>query len=435
VASDWEGKGITYELDAAGNLTRESRSNWTETLYTYDPADRVIGISHMKWGDTIAAVTYSRDKMGRTLSETRTPYVPPLFPGGTQPGAYNDVNQVVAFGGHAHTYDKDGNLIAVALPQGFSAAYDCENRMTSVTRGGIATAHSYDGLGNRVKSITGSAARNFHYDHLGRMLFETDGSKKVTARYIYAGNRLAAVETAGGNYFYHFDQAGSTLALTDGEGNVAASYSYLPFGAVASKTGTVVNPFTYVGAYGVMDEGEGLFFMRSRYYDADTGRFIQKDPAGMADGPNLYRYARNNPVDFIDPDGRQADPSDKELERMRSFATYNITSETVSRDVAPAEPDRDINLMEYGAHGAVAIGLLKVVKAMARSAGVREEDALELVLQEEDAKKGLLRTTFILEKLIELERYKERLSRPSKCDPPGPGTAEPDVSRGFADFE
>jgi RHS repeat-associated protein len=106
-----------------------------------------------------------------------------------------------------------------------------------------------------------------------------------------------------GFHFYHFDQLGNTLALTNGAGKVSTAYAYLPFGAVAKKTGIVANPFTYVGAFGVMDEGNGLFFMKNRYYDATTGRFIQKDPIGMAGGINLYRYAANNPVDWIDPEG------------------------------------------------------------------------------------------------------------------------------------
>jgi hypothetical protein len=52
-----------------------------------------------------------------------------------------------------------------------------------------------------------------------------------------------------------------------------------------------------------MDEGNGLFYMRARYYDPEVGRFITKDPIGFAGGLNLYGYVANNPVNSIDPSG------------------------------------------------------------------------------------------------------------------------------------
>ena len=69
-------------------------------------------------------------------------------------------------------------------------------------------------------------------------------------------------------------------------------------GAVAGN-----QPFTYCGLYGVMREGGGLYFMKRRYYDSVTGRFIQKDPIGIIGGLNVYTYAGNNPVTYIDPEG------------------------------------------------------------------------------------------------------------------------------------
>jgi RHS repeat-associated protein len=50
-----------------------------------------------------------------------------------------------------------------------------------------------------------------------------------------------------------------------------------------------------------MNEGNGLDFMRARFYDAGQGRFTQQDPLHIYGGLNLYRYANNSPVNFIDP--------------------------------------------------------------------------------------------------------------------------------------
>jgi RHS repeat-associated protein len=51
------------------------------------------------------------------------------------------------------------------------------------------------------------------------------------------------------------------------------------------------------------DSDASLYYYRARTYDPDTGRFTGKDPAGMADGTNLYVYVGNSPTNFVDPTG------------------------------------------------------------------------------------------------------------------------------------
>src|SRR6185295_5302714 len=81
-------------------------------------------------------------------------------------------------------------------------------------------------------------------------------------------------------------------------------YVYDPWGNVGTNSvEAVTNPFRFAGRLGVMDDGNGLFFMRARYYMPGVGRFTSKDPAGMLGGPNLYAYAMNDPVGLMDPLG------------------------------------------------------------------------------------------------------------------------------------
>jgi RHS repeat-associated protein len=75
-----------------------------------------------------------------------------------------------------------------------------------------------------------------------------------------------------------------------------------------SRQGPTPNPFTYNGRDGVVDDGSGLYFMRTRYYAPELMRFTQKDQRGQPklDDPqslNRYAYVKGDPVRFVDPNG------------------------------------------------------------------------------------------------------------------------------------
>ena len=309
--ASWGDKFVSYAYDATGNLASETRSNGVQTLYSYDANHRIVDISHKKGTTLLARLTYTRNAAGDIIRESLT--LPSSMTAPTDVDtatAYNNDNQITTTttsGGSSFAYDLNGNLTGITGSKTFSASYDAENRPLTITRSGVTASYSYNGLGQRVTAIRGTSTTKYYYDQEDRLLFEADGSGQLQAFYIYGGSRLMAMRRAAQDYFYHFDKTGNTLALTDNSGNTVATYSYLPFGAIANRSGTLSNPFTYVGAYGVMDEGEGLFFMKARYYDAETGRFIQKDPIGHEGGVNLYAYVENNPVNRIDPSGLWGD--------------------------------------------------------------------------------------------------------------------------------
>ena len=176
----------------------------------------------------------------------------------TDTATYDDANALVNRGTANATHDADGNLTALSDARSFSAIYDPENRPTSITRNGSTTTYVYDGLGQRVQAQVRPDTRRFYYDAAGRLLFDRDVTNSVTTHYIYAGGRLVASgSNAAGYVFYHFDKTGSTLALTNNGGSVAAAFAYDPYGKVVAHSGSVSTPFTYVGAYGVI-EGAGI---------------------------------------------------------------------------------------------------------------------------------------------------------------------------------
>jgi RHS repeat-associated protein len=305
----WAGNQVQYTYDPSGNPLQMTRSNGTATVQAFDKRNLVTGITHRKDTTVFAQMQLVRNPAGNIVTETRTTPVAPILNAGTSTATFNDADQLIQMSGNAYGYDADGNLVTVSGALTFDAVYDQVNRPVSITVGGIQTDYVYDGLGNRVRATTGGVVIRYHYDRIGRLLFETDGANALRAVYFYTGRQLVGMWTAAlGHLFYHYDQLGSTAALTDGGGNVAAAYAYEPFGKLSNSTGTVYNPFTYVGAHGVMHEGNGIYFMKNRYYDSGTGRFLQKDPIGFAGGTNLYAYVNNNPVTFKDPKGLRLPP-------------------------------------------------------------------------------------------------------------------------------
>ncbi len=106
--------------------------------------------------------------------------------------------------------------------------------------------------------------------------------------------------------FYQNDHLGTPQELTDASGKVVWLARYTAWGGwketwreKADPVGAV-NAVRFPGQY--CDEETGLHYNRHRYYDPGTGRFISKDPIGLAGGINAYRYAPN-PVQWIDPLG------------------------------------------------------------------------------------------------------------------------------------
>jgi len=58
-----------------------------------------------------------------------------------------------------------------------------------------------------------------------------------------------------------------------------------------------------LGAFGYATketDSSGLVYFGARYYDPRIGRWITPDPSGMTDGPNLYAYCNNDPVNWVD---------------------------------------------------------------------------------------------------------------------------------------
>lgn len=123
---------------------------------------------------------------------------------------------------------------------------------------------------------------------------------------LLAGLLVCSLAHAGTVTYVYTDPQGTTLAEADASGNVTATFDYRPYGSIAMGT-----PPTGPGYTGhVNDPDTGLVYMQARYYDPAVGRFLSVDPVSLSGGNFLdfgrYNYATNNPVNKLDPDGKEA---------------------------------------------------------------------------------------------------------------------------------
>ncbi|GGA59604.1 hypothetical protein GCM10007416_35760 [Kroppenstedtia guangzhouensis] len=165
---------------------------------------------------------------------------------------------------------------------------------------------TYRADGMRKTMTTGSQTITFHYDGNNNVIYETDQNNQIVASYTYgANNELVSMTRGGKTYYYQTNYWGDVTALTDSTGEVVATYEYDAFGNLLKETGTVENPYRYAGYR--YDEVTGLYYLQSRYYSPETGRFLTRDSfEGFEDEQlslNRYTYVENNPVNFTDPDG------------------------------------------------------------------------------------------------------------------------------------
>ena len=192
-----------------------------------------------------------------------------------------------------------------------------------VGNGGQLSKHIYMGSQRIVSKLCNSGSMDdpTQIAKAGAKDFTTkyaDLTGKVKTRYdslgvTYRGtdNRAAfytpASTTAKENqqYFYHSDHLGSSSLITDVDGNEAQHIEYIPFGEVFidERNNTWNTPYKFNGKE--LDEETGLYYYGARYYDPRTSVWISVDPlAEKYPNTSPYVYCHNNPIKYIDPDGR-----------------------------------------------------------------------------------------------------------------------------------
>ncbi len=233
-------------------------------------------------------------------------------------GPYNVGNRITSFAGCGYTTDADGNVTARSGTCGALNAtfkWTAESRLDTVIVGVQTIGYHYDAAGRLVRKDSAGVVRRYFLWEGGNLLAELKGANADTliAEYSYYPglDNLHALLVGGTEYEAHSDPLGNVSELTwtdvGGLAHTMRTYQYTLWGDTISG-GVDSVPFNHAdrtrwkGALWLGDEAN-LYYMRNRWYEPATGRFLSEDPIGLDGGINQYTYASDDAVNASDPSG------------------------------------------------------------------------------------------------------------------------------------
>jgi RHS repeat-associated protein len=171
----------------------------------------------------------------------------------------------------------------------------------------------YDAFGNRVAKTVNGVTTQYLVDELNPtgypQVIDELSSGVVSRTYTYGLQRIDEEQVISSSWtpsFYGYDGGGNVRTLTSASGAITDSYEYDAFGNAWTVSGATPNNYLYRGEQ--YDPDLGLYYLRARYYNPLTGRFMSTDPLhGTPRFPTTllrYAYAAANPVTYADPRGR-----------------------------------------------------------------------------------------------------------------------------------
>ena len=274
----------------------------TTTTYAYDSANQLVGVTT---SDNSYTASYSYDASGNILSKTVN--------GVTTPYSYTDnewKDLLTAYDGNTITYDGVGNPLSDG-----EWTYNWKNgrELAAMTDGETTWTYTYDANGMRTSRSNGSTTYSYVYNGGQLVQLRIDRPNATVLNITYdADGRPFTIENGHEMCYYVVNLQGDVIGIQNIEGEMVTTYTYDAWGNVhingSSQIGDV-NPLLYRGY--VYDYETGLYYVSSRYYDPEIGRFISPDttdvltatPMELTD-KNLYAYCDNNPVMREDKGGQ-----------------------------------------------------------------------------------------------------------------------------------
>ncbi|ERK31240.1 DNRLRE domain-containing protein [Clostridium intestinale] len=317
--------GKTYQVSQAGAITRSS-TYILDNLGKYHFLDYKIdnsetwNKSNNTWvcpeGVTSVNLRLGFDCSGnawQVIDDIKFVEITDYKSVGTTIYDYSDKNwkdKLTSYNGKNITYDAIGNPLTY---DGYTYTWERGRTLTKIAGNNNTISYKYDGSGIRTeKNVNGVVSK---YTLQGdKVVYEevTNGSNIDKIYYTYDGSGiLVSMNLNSVEYYYVRNLQGDIIGLIDNTGKQVVTYNYDSWGKLISIDGSlkdsvgVKNPYRYRGYR--YDNETGMYYLQSRYYNPEWGRFINADgligQTGELLGHNLFAYCKNNPVLLKDENG------------------------------------------------------------------------------------------------------------------------------------
>lgn len=316
-----ENDEISYTYDELGNIETIKKGDTLTNKYYYDELSQLVREDDVEQNKTI---TYEYDTGGNLLNKKEYPYTTEATitgtPSKTTVYSYENTNwkdQLTSFDGKQITYDNIGNILT----------YDGNNYtwQNGIELAGITNSsknqtitYKYNDSGIRTQKTVNGVTTSYYLDG-SKVIYEQIGENIIC--YIYDENdRVIGLKYDDTQYYYIRNGQNDIIGILDSNLNQIVSYEYDSWGNILSikdENGNeitdsnnigLINPYRYRSYR--YDTETGLYYLQSRYYSPEWGRFISCDKfmqsgQGILDN-NMYIYCINNPVKNYDPNGEAA---------------------------------------------------------------------------------------------------------------------------------
>ena len=314
VTNSYGGKtaNFNYTYDANGNIL--SVSGDQTVTYEYDDLGQLVWEKNATAGK---AWNYTYDNGGNILS--RTEYA--CSGNGTVSGSgtttsytYGDAewgDLLTAYNGEEITYDGIGNPLSY---RGWTMNWQGGRQLASMTKGSDTLSFAYNESGLRTSKTVNGVTHSYVWQG-SKLAADITDAYALYFHYDSSGDVIGFTRTANGTdteYFYVKNLQGDILKVITVTGTEAATYTYDAWGKLLTSTGNLadINPLRYRGYY--YDAETNLYYLQSRYYDPEVGRFISSDKIASTGqgilGANMFAYCLNNPMMFTDINGCEPKP-------------------------------------------------------------------------------------------------------------------------------
>jgi RHS repeat-associated protein len=304
------GTAISYTYDGNNNISTIIQGGQVIS-YQYNELNEVIRENNQVLNKTF---TYSYDAGGNIASKKEYAYTTGTLgtPTKTINYSYGDSNwkdKLTSYDGKSITYDANGNPMTY---DGWTYTWESGRQLKTSNGNGHSITYKYDDLGIRTQKVVDGVTTNYHL--VGdKVTYESNGTDKIYYTYD-SSNNLVSMNLNGTEYYYIRNAQGDIIGLFDSAGTQVVSYTYNMWGKLISTTGSlastvgVKNPYRYRGYR--YDTETQLYYLQSRYYNPEWGRFINADSLigemGESLAHNMFAYTTNNPVNKMDPTGECA---------------------------------------------------------------------------------------------------------------------------------